>query len=66
MGEALISGSRLLLSWFILFLVVNLIYIPLLEEPQLERRFGEAYRQYQQHVPRWIPRWKPWAGPHSI
>lgn len=66
MGEAVISGSRPLLTWFILFLVVNLIYIPLLEEPQLERRFGEAYRQYQQHVPRWIPRWKPWSGPNSI
>jgi len=26
------------------------------EEPQLERRFGDAYRQYRDRTPRWIPR----------
>jgi protein-S-isoprenylcysteine O-methyltransferase Ste14 len=28
----------------------------LLEEPQLERRFGESYREYTGRTPRWIPR----------
>jgi protein-S-isoprenylcysteine O-methyltransferase Ste14 len=28
----------------------------LLEEPQLERRFGETYREYKANTPRWIPR----------
>ncbi|MCJ7511558.1 MAG: isoprenylcysteine carboxylmethyltransferase family protein [Anaerolineales bacterium] len=28
----------------------------LLEEPQLDRRFGETYRQYKTQTPRWIPR----------
>jgi protein-S-isoprenylcysteine O-methyltransferase Ste14 len=28
----------------------------LLEEPQLERRFGETYREYRRRTPRWIPR----------
>jgi len=32
----------------------------LLEEPQLERRFGETYREYKARTPRWIPR-----GPRS-
>jgi protein-S-isoprenylcysteine O-methyltransferase Ste14 len=36
--------------------ILNLIYIPLVEEPRLERRFGKDYRLYQQNVPRWIPR----------
>lgn len=27
-----------------------------LEEPQLEGRFGDTYREYRQRTPRWIPR----------
>jgi protein-S-isoprenylcysteine O-methyltransferase Ste14 len=42
------------------FLASNLVYIPLLEEP-LERRFGEAYREYCRHVPRLFPRVRPWS-----
>jgi hypothetical protein len=26
--------------------IINLIYIPLVEEPQLGRRFGDSYREY--------------------
>jgi protein-S-isoprenylcysteine O-methyltransferase Ste14 len=43
---------------FILFHLVA-VYV---EEPGLERRFGDSYRQYKQHVPRWIPRWTAWSG----
>jgi protein-S-isoprenylcysteine O-methyltransferase Ste14 len=32
------------------------------EEPGLEKRFGESYRNYKGHVPRWFPRWRPWSG----
>jgi protein-S-isoprenylcysteine O-methyltransferase Ste14 len=64
-GEALLLGSVPLLKWFSIALVVNLIYIPLLEEPGLEKRFGQSYRLYKQNVPRWIPRLKPWDGPGS-
>jgi len=59
-GEALLVGSRPLAEWFGIFLLINLIYIPLLEEPGLEERFGQPYRVYKQNVPRWIPRLKPW------
>jgi protein-S-isoprenylcysteine O-methyltransferase Ste14 len=62
LGEVLISGSLRLLGWFLIFALANLIYIPLVEEPGLERRFGQAYRVYQQHVPRWLPRLRPWEG----
>jgi protein-S-isoprenylcysteine O-methyltransferase Ste14 len=31
-------------------------FIVLIEEPQLERRFGGSYRQYKARTPRWIPR----------
>ncbi len=46
--------------WAVCFLILNLIYIPLIEEPQLERRFGDSYREYRRHVRRFIPRLRPW------
>jgi protein-S-isoprenylcysteine O-methyltransferase Ste14 len=63
LGEAVAFRSLALLGWFLVFLVGNLIYIPLVEEPMLERRFGEAYREYTAAVPRWIPRARPWHPP---
>ena len=62
LGESLLFGSRPLAIWCALFTGVNLLVIPLLEEPQLEARFGAEYREYKQHVPRWIPRLEPWHG----
>ena len=59
-GEALLLGSMPHFQWAVTFLAINLIYIPLLEEPQLERRFGEPYRTYCRHVPRVFPRFRPW------
>ena len=60
-GEALVLVSAPHLSWALAFLVVNLVYIPLLEEPQLERRFGPPYAEYRKHVPRLLPRLRPWT-----
>lgn len=60
LGEAILMGSMALFYWFSFFVIVNIIYIPLLEEPGLERRFGEAYQDYKKNVPRWIPRIHPW------
>ena len=45
------------------FFWVNSIYIPLLEEPLLRARFGGAYLDYARHVPRLIPRARPWSPP---
>jgi protein-S-isoprenylcysteine O-methyltransferase Ste14 len=60
LGEALLFGSLPLFFWFLFAVLVNLLYIPLSEEPGLERRFGEGYLQYKKNVPRWIPRLRPW------
>jgi protein-S-isoprenylcysteine O-methyltransferase Ste14 len=62
LGESLLSGSILIFLWFSFFVVANLLYIPLIEEPQLLSRFGEPYRLYLQNVSRWIPRKTPWKG----
>jgi hypothetical protein len=53
-------GSAGLLLWFALFALGNAVYMPLIEEPGLERRFGADYVRYKQNVPRWIPRLTPW------
>ena len=61
-GEALVLRSRPHLVWAGIFFAINATYIPLLEEPDLESRFGERYREYCRHVPRLIPRFQPWTA----
>ncbi|MDZ4278570.1 MAG: isoprenylcysteine carboxylmethyltransferase family protein, partial [Dehalococcoidia bacterium] len=56
LGEAALVGSLPLLGWAGAFLLANAVYIPFVEERDLERRFGEDYRAYQRQVPRWVPR----------
>jgi len=60
LGEALALLSPPHGVWAVSFLVLNLFYIPLVEEPQLEQRFGDSYREYCRHVRRFIPRFSPW------
>ena len=62
LGEALVLRSRPHLVWAAIFFAINATYIPLLEEPDLEARFGERYRDYCRHVPRVIPRLRPWTA----
>jgi len=59
-GEALVLRSMPHAGWAAAFLVANLVYIPLLEEPVLEDRFGEPYREYCRNFPRFFPRLRPW------
>jgi protein-S-isoprenylcysteine O-methyltransferase Ste14 len=63
LGEALAFRSLGVLEWALGFLALNATYIPLLEEPMLEGRFGDEYRQYKRHVPRWVPRRTAWTPP---
>lgn len=60
LGETVFFGSLPLLIWLAIFVVLNAIYIPLFEEPGLERKFGGDYTRYRENVPRWIPRLTPW------
>jgi protein-S-isoprenylcysteine O-methyltransferase Ste14 len=62
LGEALITGSRMLATWCGIFLVINHVHFLLVEEPGLEHRFGDDYCAYKAAVPRWIPRLTPWTG----
>jgi len=65
LGEALLLLSLPHALWALAFLALNLVYIPLLEEPQLELRFGDPYREYCRHVPRVVPRVTPWEPPRA-
>lgn len=62
LGEAALFGSAPLVLWFGIVLGVNAVYMPLVEEPGLVRRFGADYESYRAHVPRWLPRLTPWSG----
>ncbi len=62
-GAVLILGGHF--GWFLAFellpylalvLLAFHLFVVLYEEPALTRKFGEAYRDYQAAVPRWIPR----------
>ena len=59
-AEALMLESWPVAIWMMVFFIGNAIYFPLVEERSLEKRFGDQYRNYKAHVPRWIPRLRPW------
>lgn len=51
----LFQSAWILLYAGILWLALHAFTV-LIEEPQLERRFGDPYRQYRSQTPRWVPR----------
>ena len=59
-GETLLFERTGLAIWLAVFVAVNAVYLPLVEEPQLVRRFGADYERYMRHVRRWVPRLRPW------
>jgi protein-S-isoprenylcysteine O-methyltransferase Ste14 len=61
MGEGLLLGSPGVAAWAILFFASNAVFFAVVEEPGLERRFGDEYRLYKGNVPRWWPRGTPWS-----
>lgn len=64
---ALLAGTALWIGslglWFgVAMLVLFLsLFVPYYEERDMERRFGQEYRDYCRRVPRWIPRFRPKA-----
>lgn len=54
-AEAVWFRSVSLVVYALLLTVLVNLYIIYLEEPGLERRFGEDYRAYQAATPRWFP-----------
>lgn len=50
--NALFTGS---------FVLVKMIWFMVSEEPDMEARFGDEYKMYKLHVPRWLPRMTPYV-----
>ena len=63
LAEAVALSSLGLLGWAVVFFLLNTAYFALLEEPELERRFGAPYRHYKASVPRWMPRARAYLAP---
>jgi protein-S-isoprenylcysteine O-methyltransferase Ste14 len=62
-AEAALLRSLPLLVWFVVFVLVNVVYIRVSEEPGLRARFGAAYDRYCVAVPRWLPSVAPRRRP---
>lgn len=60
LAEAMLFHSWPVAIWTAIFFVLNTVYFSLSEEKGLEKRFGDDYRVYKAHVPRWIPRLRAW------
>ena len=61
LGEALSILSYSISILAIFFFVINNIWFLVYEEPDLQHKFGDIYKNYKKNVPRWIPRLKPWT-----
>ena len=59
-GESCMLSSLPIGIWTVTFLIINMFYLPLSEEPGLRKRFGKEYDDYCTNVPRYIPRFTPW------
>lgn len=59
-GEGLAFGQVNILYWAILFFFMCSAYFVFVEEPELEKRFGEDYVKYRRNVSRWVPRIIPY------
>lgn len=60
LGETLMMLSKNILVWAGIFLIINTIYFIIYEEPDLEKKFGDEYREYKKNVSRWLPRFTPY------
>ena len=46
-AESFLFGSWYLAVWTAFFILLNAVYFASIEEPELEKRFGESYRLYK-------------------
>lgn len=53
-GEALLLGDAALFLYVAVVASSAQLWLLLVEEPGLRRRFGEAFRDYARRVPRWL------------
>lgn len=59
-GQALVLWQPVLVGYAVMLATVAVAFVREHEEPTLRRTFGDQYDAYQQAVPGWWPRWRPW------
>ena len=64
-GECLLFQSQPLTYYLLIFIGINLIYFPVIEEKGLHKRYGSEYLEYKRNVPRFFPRLTPYLPPQS-
>ena len=52
----LLNSASVLLIWTPGYILIHVLELKLVEEPELERRFGRAYTSYKERVPMFFPR----------
>lgn len=65
-GQALVLGQPVLLWYAAVVGLLQAGFVKFFEEPELRRRYGEAYDAYREAVPAWLPRLRPWQPPASL
>jgi protein-S-isoprenylcysteine O-methyltransferase Ste14 len=64
-GQALLFASGALIIYAALVWLCCHAFVRLHEEPTLRRTFGREYEEFCAHVPRWVPRIRPWMPDHD-
>jgi protein-S-isoprenylcysteine O-methyltransferase Ste14 len=59
-GQALLFGNLHLLVYGAIVWLCTHLFVVLYEEPKLRAIFDDEYKTFCAHVPRWIPRLRPW------
>jgi protein-S-isoprenylcysteine O-methyltransferase Ste14 len=64
-GQGLLFGNVRVLEYGAAVGLAFFLFVLIYEEPTLRRTFGAEYDEFCAHVPRWIPRPRPWQGPST-
>jgi len=59
-GQAILFADVRLLAYAAMVLLLMHLFVVAYEEPKLHHAFGAEYDAFRDHVPRWIPRLRPW------
>jgi protein-S-isoprenylcysteine O-methyltransferase Ste14 len=60
LGQGLLLGDGAVLGYGAAIFAAFHLFVLFYEEPTLRRTFGAEYDTFCAHVPRWIPRLRPW------
>jgi protein-S-isoprenylcysteine O-methyltransferase Ste14 len=56
---SILHSISIVLIWTPAYILLHVIELKWVEEPELERRFGASYTEYKRRVPMFLPR--PWS-----